>query len=173
MRSRSECYPSCSENISVESNSFSCSRCRDQVGVVKKWLVTINCVGLEPECNKGFWSFALIVSNWAGKETLSGLDLRKYNYTPVKLVFELCGWLFQAHRGTKSKGSRDPIRFLPALPSRYNKPAWQINPPDFILSDPKEEEASAAKKRKEFDIVAELSLRKLGDNAYHGGRRAL
>ena len=35
---------------------------------------------------------------------------------------------------SKGKGTDDPIRFLPVLPSKRTKPAWQQNPPTFELS---------------------------------------
>lgn len=62
--------------------------------------------------------------------------------------------------GNKPKIKKDHIHFLPALPPKYSKPAWQINPPSFILTDPKQTDALTTQKHKEFDIVAELSASK-------------
>lgn len=35
---------------------------------------------------------------------------------------------------SKGKGTNDPIRFLPVLPSKRSKPVWQQNQPNFELS---------------------------------------
>lgn len=62
--------------------------------------------------------------------------------------------------GNKPRIKKDHIHFLPALPPKYSKPAWQINPPSFILTDPKQTDASTTQKHKEFDIAAEMSASK-------------
>lgn len=58
-------------------------------------------------------------------------------------------------RGSKGKGTDDPIRFLPVLPSKRSKPAWQQNPPTFELSGKIVEEESNG-----IDLVGELTASK-------------
>jgi hypothetical protein len=58
-------------------------------------------------------------------------------------------------RGSKGKGTDDPIRFLPVLPSKRTKPAWQQNQPTFELSGKIVEEESNG-----IDLVGELTARK-------------
>ncbi|XP_064598423.1 dynein axonemal heavy chain 7-like [Liolophura sinensis] len=54
--------------------------------------------------------------------------------------------------GSKGKGTDDPVRFLPVLPSKRSKPAWQMNPPTFMLTGkPLEDD-----KKDDIDLVAEL-----------------
>ncbi|XP_052080869.1 dynein axonemal heavy chain 7-like isoform X1 [Mytilus californianus] len=57
-------------------------------------------------------------------------------------------------RGSKGKGTDDPIRFLPVLPSKRSKPAWQQNPPTFELSGKIVEEETNG-----IDLVGELTAR--------------
>lgn len=40
----------------------------------------------------------------------------------------------RANGRSKGKGTDDPIRFLPVLPSKRSKPVWQQNQPNFELS---------------------------------------
>lgn len=40
----------------------------------------------------------------------------------------------KANGRSKGKGTDDPIRFLPVLPSKRSKPVWQQNQPNFELS---------------------------------------
>ncbi|XP_076459412.1 dynein axonemal heavy chain 7-like [Babylonia areolata] len=55
---------------------------------------------------------------------------------------------------SKGKGTSDPIRFLPVLPSKRSKPEWQDNPPSFILSAQMDEEQPTS-----IDLIGELSAR--------------
>ncbi|XP_060067000.1 dynein axonemal heavy chain 7-like [Ylistrum balloti] len=56
--------------------------------------------------------------------------------------------------GSKGKGTNDPIRFLPVLPSKRSKPSWQQSQPLFELSGkPVEEDKNG------IDLVGELTSR--------------
>ena len=59
--------------------------------------------------------------------------------------------------GSKGKGTNDPVHFLPTLPSKRQKPAWQVNPPTFMLSTKPEEEQD---KVNGIDLVSELTASK-------------
>ncbi|XP_067686354.1 dynein axonemal heavy chain 7-like [Haliotis asinina] len=59
----------------------------------------------------------------------------------------------RAAGGSKGKGTDDPIRFLPVLPSKRSKPAWQSNPPPFFLSGRPDDE------ERPIDLVGELTAR--------------
>lgn len=58
--------------------------------------------------------------------------------------------------GSKGKGTNDPIRFLPVLPSKRTKPAWDQNPPSFVLSGKIPEEDG----KDHIDLVGELTASK-------------
>ncbi|KAL3855114.1 hypothetical protein ACJMK2_014343, partial [Sinanodonta woodiana] len=58
--------------------------------------------------------------------------------------------------GSKGKGTSDPIHFLPVLPSKRSKPAWQQNPPSFILSGKSTENGD---QDNGIDLVGELTAR--------------
>ena len=62
-------------------------------------------------------------------------------------------------RGSKGKGTNDPIKFLPVLPSKRAKPAWQQNPPTFLLTG-RSDEDGAGPDRNGIDLVAELTASK-------------
>ncbi|XP_070188303.1 dynein axonemal heavy chain 7-like isoform X3 [Littorina saxatilis] len=55
---------------------------------------------------------------------------------------------------SKGKGTDDPIRFLPVLPSKRSKPSWQDAPPSFILSGQVDEEPPNA-----IDLIGELTAK--------------
>ena len=59
--------------------------------------------------------------------------------------------------GNKNKTTNDPIKFLPVLPSKRAKPAWQVNPPNFFLSGNADDNAQ---RDNGIDLVAELTARK-------------
>ncbi|XP_076451419.1 dynein axonemal heavy chain 7-like [Babylonia areolata] len=52
----------------------------------------------------------------------------------------------------KGKGTNEPIRFLPVLPSKRSKPEWQDNPPSFLLSGQADEEEPNT-----IDLIGELT----------------
>ena len=58
--------------------------------------------------------------------------------------------------GSKGKGTDDPIRFLPVLPSKRSKPSWEENPPSFILSGQVDKEQPDI-----IDLIGELTASEL------------
>ena len=68
--------------------------------------------------------------------------------------------LFQpTPRGSKGKGTNDPVKFLPVLPSKRSKPAWQQNPPSFMLTGQPDQDG-ATNDRNGIDLIAELTASK-------------
>ena len=63
----------------------------------------------------------------------------------------------QRASGSKGKGTSDPIKFLPTLPSKRTKPTWQTNPPNFLLNGGPAEEDHA--ELHTFDIATDLTAR--------------
>ncbi|XP_052236951.1 dynein axonemal heavy chain 7-like isoform X2 [Dreissena polymorpha] len=57
--------------------------------------------------------------------------------------------------GSKGKGTNDPIRFLPVLPSKRTKPTWEQNPPSFVLSGKIPEDDG----KDHIDLIGELTAR--------------
>ncbi|WAR10683.1 DYH7-like protein [Mya arenaria] len=53
------------------------------------------------------------------------------------------------------QGTNDPIRFLPVLPSKRSKPAWEQNPPSFVLSGKVPEDDG----KDHIDLIGELTAR--------------
>ena len=62
------------------------------------------------------------------------------------------------HVSSKGKGTTDPVKFLPVLPSKRQKPAWQVNPPSFFLNGNLDDHD---RQDNGIDMVAELTARKL------------
>ena len=56
-------------------------------------------------------------------------------------------------RGGKGKSSNDPVKFLPVMPTKRSKPAWQTNPPAFLLSGKPGEDHD----KNGIDLIAELT----------------
>ncbi|KAK7506434.1 hypothetical protein BaRGS_00002546, partial [Batillaria attramentaria] len=70
--------------------------------------------------------------------------------------FQGRGWELTPQQGgpSKGKGTDDPIRFLPVLPSKRSKPEWQDNPPSFVLSGRADTEQPNT-----IDLIGELTAR--------------
>lgn len=58
--------------------------------------------------------------------------------------------------GSKGKGTSDPIKFLPVLPSKRSKPSWQHNQPLFELSGKVVDDEPSHS----IDLVGELTASK-------------
>ena len=61
-------------------------------------------------------------------------------------------------RPSKGKRTHDKIRFLPSLPDARQKPAWQVNPPTFLLTGKPEENMMDER----YNLVRELTASKFG-----------
>lgn len=61
----------------------------------------------------------------------------------------------RANGRSKGKGTDDPIRFLPVLPSKRSKPVWQHNQPNFELSG-----KILGEDKNGIDLVGELTASK-------------
>ncbi|GFR59444.1 dynein heavy chain 7, axonemal [Elysia marginata] len=55
---------------------------------------------------------------------------------------------------SKGKGTIEPIKFLPVLPAKRAKPAWQVNQPTFMLTKQSLEDESNG-----IDLITELTAR--------------
>ena len=60
-------------------------------------------------------------------------------------------------RPSKGKRTHDKLRFLPSLPDARQRPAWQVNPPTFLLTGKPDETLGDDRG---YNLVKELTASK-------------